>query len=83
MSGLPLTPPCPLPTKAQSSACRLQAELEKLRSMGPLDSSEAEAVTQLKVEVGRVVRVEGPPGQLLPPASRGHCLGWGWEGEPS
>lgn len=52
MSGLPLMPPCRLPTKAQSSACRLQAELEKLRSVGPLDSSEAEEVTQLKVEVG-------------------------------
>lgn len=42
----------PLPslyTKAQSSACRLQTELEKLRSMGPLESSEAEEATRLKV----------------------------------
>lgn len=42
----------PLPSlyiKAQSSACRLQTELEKLRSMGPLESSEAEEATRLKV----------------------------------
>lgn len=84
MSGLPLMPPCRLPTKAQSSACRLQAELEKLRSVGPLDSSEAEEVTQLKVELGGGESgKKGPPGRLSPPASRGHCLGWGWEGQPS
>uniref|UniRef100_A0A673UA14 Ribosome-binding protein 1 n=1 Tax=Suricata suricatta TaxID=37032 RepID=A0A673UA14_SURSU len=34
--------------EAQSSAWRLQAELEKLRSTGPLESSEAEEAVQLK-----------------------------------
>lgn len=71
----------PLPslyTKAQSSACRLQAELEKLRSMGPLESSEAEEATQLKVEGAREVcsRAQGGvrkgapplPPRLLPPS---------------
>lgn len=49
--GLLPTPCCPLSTQAQSSACRLQAELDKLRGTGFLESSEAEEVTQLKVEV--------------------------------
>lgn len=34
--------------EAQSTACRLQEELEKLRAAGPLESSGIEEVTQLK-----------------------------------
>lgn len=41
--------PLPLSAKAQSSACQLQEELEKLRSTGPLGASAAEEATELKV----------------------------------
>lgn len=60
---------CPLSDKAQSTACRLQEELEKLRAAGPLESSGIEEVTQLKVEDGTGVQfgLEGLQGF-------GHCL---------
>lgn len=86
--------PSALPPKAQSSACRLQAELEKLRSTGPLESSAAEEATQLKVEVGLLlqsgVRKGGPTPtprpwahrQLSSPSFLGCCLAWEGE-EPS
>lgn len=38
--------------KAQTSACRLQEELEKLRTAGPLESSETEEASQLKAGRG-------------------------------
>lgn len=60
---------CPLSNKAQSTACRLQEELEKLRAAGPLESSGIEEVTQLKVEdeTGVQFGLEGLQGF-------GHCL---------
>lgn len=50
--------PAPLSDKAQATACRLQEELEKLRTAGPLQSSGEEA-TQLKVETKAWALLQG------------------------
>lgn len=52
-----------LSDKAQSTACRLQEELEKLRAAGPLESSGIEEVTQLKERLEKEKRLTSDLGR--------------------
>uniref|UniRef100_A0A8C0WPR6 Ribosome-binding protein 1 n=1 Tax=Castor canadensis TaxID=51338 RepID=A0A8C0WPR6_CASCN len=54
--------PAPLSDKAQATACRLQEELEKLRTAGPLQSSGEEA-TQLKDRLEKEKKLTGDLGR--------------------